>query len=231
MKFSELLDLNSSGVVSDDVVDKAKQNLGEINTDYGWDECVVSVWKEAMESIGLMGPEISYTGFWSQGDGASFTTEWVDISKLIEFLGSDIPKINKIDFDGDKEDFKSWLCYKANGYQYNPNFKKLLLLQDDINLKILRDSHHYSHENTCSVDKEVIFRRENFKGYWEKDCPRLKKLIDDFFDAVEQLRLDFSRAIYKDLEEHYNFLQEDTDSLKELAEANDYEFDSFGNFI
>jgi hypothetical protein len=41
----------------------------------GWEDGVTEGFKEDMEEIGISDIDISYSGFWSQGDGASFTSE------------------------------------------------------------------------------------------------------------------------------------------------------------
>lgn len=49
--------------------------------DYEWWDCVEDDWKERLEKKGFMDPKISFSGFWSQGDGASFTCRYIDFQK------------------------------------------------------------------------------------------------------------------------------------------------------
>ena len=59
------------------------QNLSDINTDMDWYDFIFDDFKEQIEKIGLTDVEIQFTGFWSQGDGASFTCRSFDIGKLL----------------------------------------------------------------------------------------------------------------------------------------------------
>lgn len=45
-------------------------------------EFVINEWKEHLEKKGFMEPEISWSGFSSQGDGASFTCKYIDFKLL-----------------------------------------------------------------------------------------------------------------------------------------------------
>lgn len=52
--------------------------------DQGWWEGVYEMWKEKLEKLGFTGPEIRFSGFWSQGDGARFTCKSVDLLKWLK---------------------------------------------------------------------------------------------------------------------------------------------------
>lgn len=54
--------------------------------DYIHSDDIKDEWKEKLERQGFNNPEISYRGFWSQGDGASFTTNSIDLIKLCDYL-------------------------------------------------------------------------------------------------------------------------------------------------
>ena len=48
------------------------------------DEHIIDHWQEDfLPELGFNSPRISYSGFWSQGDGASFETSDIDITKLL----------------------------------------------------------------------------------------------------------------------------------------------------
>lgn len=54
--------------------------------DTGWDEPTIEYWVETLENIGFTDVIINYTGFCSQGDGASFTSGEMDIEKVLRHL-------------------------------------------------------------------------------------------------------------------------------------------------
>lgn len=51
---------------------KAIQNLSNINTDYDWYEFLIEDLETQLDEIGFEGAKIAFSGFSSQGDGASF---------------------------------------------------------------------------------------------------------------------------------------------------------------
>jgi len=53
---------------------KVLDKMRDINTDGdGWSDCVIELWQDRLAKRGYEDAKIAYSGFWSQGDGASFT--------------------------------------------------------------------------------------------------------------------------------------------------------------
>lgn len=75
--------------LSEESQKKALDNLRDINVDYeGWHDWLIDDFKTDLESKGYSNIEVFYSGFWSQGDGASFTAN-VDIEKWIQMQKGD----------------------------------------------------------------------------------------------------------------------------------------------
>jgi hypothetical protein len=128
-------------------IEKHREFLSEV-----WDgDYVQDDFKEDMKKWGIDEIEIQYSGFWSQGDGASFTG-WIDIPKFLKEAGweKDYAKLLKAINDG--EDI------------------------DDV-AKIERISHHYSHANTVQV-KPLYYRGEDEEV--DKQADKLGDEMTDF---------------------------------------------------
>jgi len=54
--------------------------------DADWHDPVLECFKEDMEAIGFSNVKPAYSGFWSQGDGACFTCQSVDLAKVFEHM-------------------------------------------------------------------------------------------------------------------------------------------------
>lgn len=112
--------------------DKAKGKAREwFLTDYpeqDWADFLLERWKcETLPALGFDNAEIQYSGFWSQGDGASFTCS-VDFLKYCDAFGASLrPMVRRLI---EKGSVQMWA-------------------------KIARISHRYSHENTVCGDWEV----------------------------------------------------------------------------
>jgi hypothetical protein len=102
------------------------------NVDHEWYEFTIEDFTEKLESLGFRCPKISFSGFCSQGDGASFEVKSCDVAKLIEALK---------DRSNNYAKYKKYLT-KVNDYGH-------------IALSTLTVNHHYSHENTKRMDLDT----------------------------------------------------------------------------
>lgn len=235
--FRELLaaaEDKSSGVTQK-AVDKARSMLQQRATDHDWWDDTYDSWAKLLEAVGFIDPKICFSGFWSQGDGASFTSG-IDIEKMIRFL-ADPPTADRCWHSENERDLWAVVVHKVEGVRSDKRFSRLLWIADHYDAAVKRTSNHYSHANTCTIEggfdlPSIDSGHKDRGGYtvWVPKHHRLSKLAKSFEEAVEQLRLDLCHAIYRDLEEEYEYLTND-DSLADQAEANDELFDQYGNLI
>lgn len=221
--FQELLDGNKAGTIKTAAVDRAREWLREGTTHFDWWNFTYERWTKALEQIGFMKPDISFSGFWSQGDGASFACKGgVDKYGLIEFLTTAIEPSESV--QGEPEDFRPRIVHDING-KPNVNPQWIDLLSFDLDISVTRTSHSYAHSRTCRFLADWDGRQLN--GITPEENTRLELLLASFQDAGEQLRLDLCAAIYKDLEEEYEYRTGDP-QLAEDSNSNEYTFDSNG---
>lgn len=222
-------------------IEKARQWLMDGQTDHEWWEYTYETWKNALDQIGFCDADISFSGFWSQGDGASFTAN-VDLERLVAFCTAEIASENSImpiapSLFGHDEDFRPWLTYRV-AKPFNPRYRFLLWAQNSIYCAVKRTSSQYVHWNTCTVEAELRddgdFDDSNEKltgrwstGTWISKTPRIRALFDEFVVDIENLRKELCQAIYEDLKKEYEYLTSD-EALIETAEANNYTFDIHG---
>lgn len=120
-KYSELADAAKA---------KARDWFTADNDNDGWGGFLIEEWRdEILPALGFEDAEISYSGFYSQGDGASFVCS-VDIVKYCEAFKVPLrPMVAKLISDG-KIDVSVWI---------SPNGLRNL----------------YSHENTVLVEYDI----------------------------------------------------------------------------
>ena len=220
--------------------DKARQWLVEAATDHDWYESVYDLAKEDGAKRGFEIEDIRFSGFWSQGDGASWTGT-VSVWRFIEWAldqGENSPQFRRI---GD--DRHRYLCFVE-------------LMKDgwiEPHVNIVRTSYHYVHENTVrpengiewahlesemgldsDVQHESTLRSEGvLKGASVVGVAEgidIKSLVPEVDELITEEVRDFCQEIYKMLEKEYDALTED-ESLQELADSNDWRFDAAGNFV
>jgi hypothetical protein len=144
---------------------------------------------------------ISFSGFWSQGDGASFTGS-IDVPTFIKF--------HKL------ETAYPWIM-------------KLFEHGGDIYAKVDRFGSLYVHENTCWAEvsdcdefSAVIDTKGDDTRYavlaeWDK---HLQSDIDQLEEVMESTRLEMCRHLYKQLEAEYDHLTSD-EAVWDSIEANE----------
>lgn len=220
--FAELLDMERSGGIKSSVVDRVRDQLRSWNTDHDWYEFEYTTWASALNQIGFVNPEIHYSGFWSQGDGASFTSD-VDMERLFwysthKIVGRDTIRPTKR--TGKSEDFLPWVVFQLGGqYGYCPElrrYKKKILDEGLLGLRVRRDSYQYAHENTCSLDIDSYLSDTDYRN------------IEYWLLSVADLRVRLCRAIYSGLETEYTYLTSD-EALLDLDSANGYRWDIQGH--
>jgi hypothetical protein len=232
--FQELLDLAKEGKVQQKALERARSWLQEAATDFDWYSCVVDFWKEVLNQIGFEDAKISFSGFSSQGDGASFTAT-VDLDKLVGFLADTIEGKDTVEVIERKEQFLPYLVRLLGGKPTNSKYRRLLWVRDQVqDIAIERTSHHYSHERTCRFtawlndDGHYLdTHKTSDKWTWVSDTPKVRALFNGFVEDAEKVRLALCKAIYRMLEEDYWDRISD-EQLLDLAEANDYTFEANG---
>lgn len=126
--------------LTEEAQEKAIEKLWDINIDYGWDECTLDEFKEALDLIGVYNADISYSGFSSQGDGLSFSGNYKYIKGGKEKMKTEFPWIyEKIESDLIAlQKLQKKYFYRING-------------------NIVRTSHYYYHENTVKFSQGFYF--------------------------------------------------------------------------
>lgn len=116
MKFNELTEEQQA---------KAIEQNRDINVDFQeWHDFIKEEHHEKLEAVGFDGVESAYSGFWSQGDGASFTADSLDIEKFLRAT-------------------KRWTYYRP--------LHEFIRIKE-LWAKVVRTTHHYCHENTTQAE-------------------------------------------------------------------------------
>lgn len=177
------------------IVEKILDKNRQVNVDYnGWWDGVYEGFCEKANSEGFMvtADNISFSGFWSQGDGASFTCT-----------------VNVLDF----------IKHHKMVTQYRNLVNAIKNGKVAEYTEVYRSSHHYSHENTCSVSSIAVY---------EDVSTNVESNIDELEQIINRRRYNLCKELYKDLEGDYEGLTDD-ECVEETLRCNEYEFDMSGN--
>jgi hypothetical protein len=137
-----------------------------------WYKFSLEEWEDKLQDLGFDNPNISFSGFYSQGDGASFTCKSVDVDK---FLTS----------QKKRGEFKALLDGMKSG-----TFEVLVSLD--------RIDHHYSHEYTVRVNSDIWYSYEtrNYSAIQELEI-KLNGLV---LEKARSLMREIYRELEKEFE-------------------------------
>lgn len=217
----EMMEARDAGAVDAVAFQKAVDWCSDSAAEYWDSDSVLETWTSALADIGIRADDISFTGFYSQGDGACFVGSVVDHDKLFNYLLSPPDPLDCISpVSGGKEDFKRWIRFHLVRSITQTASEEELKRIDCISIIFNRHNHRYSHESSVStiVDIDLV---EGSEEYRENLQDRLEKMVED-------LRTSLCGAIFRMLREDYEHVTSDMESLMEMSEANDFLFDEDG---
>jgi len=183
---------------------KAIEDHRDINVeDQDWHEGVIDECKVDLEDDGFQDVEIMYSGFWSQGDGASFTG-WIPSDNMWRFVNEIL------------------------GFKYPPVVLDCLTIQVERN----QSRYYHENSVDVEVDydsrEDVI---EDFPlGMEVPFTYRLPDIVEEVDKKAAEWVKSRCREIYNKLEEEYEAQVVD-EAVKDTLLANDYEYDEEGNII
>ena len=167
-----------------------------------WYEHIIEYWVEELSRLGFEEAEVSFSGFWSQGDGASFTCKDIDFHSLADH----VLMCDELNW---KEARAFILCSRA--YELNM-----------LNSNVYRINNHYSHANTVSVS---VYEEFNPRKGNEKN--NMEIASDMVFDYLKDMVNDLCRKIYDNLEEEFEYQTSD-DTLIDAFLNDETEFTANG---
>lgn len=155
---------------------KDKEAFYERHIDLDW---LVDQLQEDLEDSGFDSAEISFSGFWSQGDGASFVGRVDDKEKFFGALGVPRSDIHPVIWS---------------------------FIEENLEISIVRNSSRYVHEGTVSVDwefyddpvielfsglgmEDLAVNVEEFlekEGFWDKATAWKNSKCGEIYSALEK---------------------------------------------
>jgi hypothetical protein len=201
----------------------AIDELRDTNVDYNdWHEPIIEDFENEMEELGLTDVEVQYSGFYSQGDGASFTADVGDPEVFMRMaLGIESDKwVNMDDHQKPADEELDLLRSDLLDIGFDSREK---LTPENFVINIIRNPSRYSHENTIEGDVDI----ENIPESIEDDFPRHEYIVS-IKNKVTDWARKRSSQLYRDLERYYDELRSD-DAVEETIEGNDYKFTKDGD--
>lgn len=188
----------------DELDDDAKQAAIESNRESQvtdeWYEHTIENWQSLLSAIGIKEAEIRFSGFCSQGDGATIANAIVDPDELLGFLSNCPPPA---DTWADESDIakQSYLAHKLGwvaGKDSRLDWLRYFSVLDEYSFSFRCTNYHYSHENSHYIEVD---------GYSKSDD--ISSAVDAFADKLNDMRRQLCRIIYSDLRAEYEYLTSD----------------------
>lgn len=172
-------------MVNDEMKQELLEKYHDINVDHDWWEFLYEDFKAEMLEKGIDIDDISFSGFWSQGDGASFTGK-VRSQDMGKFM--------------DAHD----LSERYPAARYFCQF-------DEVWLNLYRTSSHYSHENTVDVSMHDSTGNPYVEGCARWDIyDTMQTLFDTEYAQLEldceEILRGYMHDLYRRLGKEYEYL-------------------------
>ena len=168
----------------------------------------VEYYQDVLKHIGFTNVEISFSGFYSQGDGASFTADY------------DSSLINLDELKNHNTELYSLMSRIDSVFGVSG-----LTSDNRITANEKRVSRRYSHHNTVAIDDIAI----NGEYEWITEDSKVHKAFEDIENYLTNLKDDLCYIIYNSLEREYEYQTSD-EYIAELLTINDYYFLEDGTF-
>jgi len=207
--------------LSEEEQELAIEKNSHINVEDEWFEDTINLFEEDLEELGLSDIEVAFSGFYSQGDGASFTSKSVDSSVFLDkAIGLESSRI--LDMGGkDSDDELKILVQDLDklGFEFDR------LSPDDFTIMFNRISSRYSHSNTVET---IVELEDEYPDSWGTDEEKAAdSLLEEIEQKAESWRKEQCDTLYRNLETEYDSLTSE-EFIKETLISNNYLFDKNG---
>ena len=202
----------------------ALDEMRDINVEYTeWHQPVVEGFEEEMKELGLEEVEVQYSGFYSQGDGASFTGEVYD-SKTFMSKALDLKDTEWLDMGEEEkpEDEDSRLRADLLDIGFDTREK---LTPDNFRIAIDRISSRYAHENTIEGRVDIDDIPESI----EDEVPT-EAIVGEIEEKVTDWARSEAKTLYRNLERYFDELTSD-EIVEETIIESDYRFNKDGKLV
>lgn len=188
------------GALPEEAQEKILDKHRDWNVDYGWWEYCKEYFTERMEGCGVFVEDTRFSGFWSQGDGASFTGHIEDFQKFIESY--DLLKYQPL-IDFARHDNWREFVFET---EYPP--------------------WRYSHSNTMGFSRRLDDNYDLNDDPLLQAAQRqlvedMQAMANEFFDDAERIFKEAADEYYCDLEAVYEGLTSDDAVLEALMSNED----------
>lgn len=218
-----------------DLDEDRKWEIVESHMGDHWFESLIEDSVNELAEHGFEDAEIAFSGFWSQGDGASFTCKRIDVPL---FLKKHWPEM-----DFQSEQIERWEEGKRLGgdalAQLGFSEDEAGILTPALHLflemggtliygSVYRSNHHYMHENSTDLSleleqygvvEEVEDRDLEGWSFLVEDEQEILDLYKYLEGWMESWMRDWNREIYRKLEKEYEDWQKEL--YKEFEEENE----------
>ncbi len=194
--------------LNDKAKDKARSWYREGAFDYEWYDFVKTDFESFLEAVGFKNVSSQFSGFWSQGDGASFDFKCVDFTKLLT-----PPEIDQVEYGAILND---WLT--ENGGL----IRKARRIAGSIHAESCKNGYgsHYCHSKTRYVSMEL-------DAGGVRDFLNLQAVVTKLENQFTLLCRFLADKYYSNLSDEWDYLNSD-DAVGESIEANEYTFTAAG---
>ena len=157
------------------------ENIDMFINDFGYDASYLKdLWLQDLKEAGFncVTNDIHYSGFYSQGDGLSFTCDNIDTATVLAYA-------------------------EKHGYEKEVNFLRTMPHFNDVHASvgfiIVRTINRYVHKYSVTVQENTADTLI--------ETPQTSYVADKLYGLIEQVRIDLCDRFYDELEQEWDEIQ------------------------
>ena len=211
-----------------EAVEKIKQWWYQHGSDYQWWDDTYERFKEEGYELGFLIGKMYFSGFYSQGDGASWSGQIDIVAWLRAHTEDSIAREAWIQLINEGWANKHIPVGQSGRYCHSDTMSVAYwdgMIGDPESIQDLEPSHQL-------MQQESIFKGMNaldlLNLITSSDFPY--KSMADIAEAIEQSARDYADELYKQLREEYEYITS-TENLIEMCDINDWKFNNEGEMV
>lgn len=179
-----------------------------------WYDWVIYDFQEELETLGISDTEVNFSGFYSQGDGASFTSKSIDtntfLTKALEIGANEYIILSDENIKNEDPLIDLINDLMDLGFKYEK------IDSENIYIEFTRSSYNQYHENTVTVSIESDGHPDDWNQYTED---KFADYLIELEGRIDIWRKEKCRELYSTLEKEYDSLRTEDNIKEELIDS------------
>lgn len=194
--------------------ERAIEENSDILVDDKWYSWIVEDFQKELEEFGISDVEVNFSGFYSQGDGASFTSSNIDtdifLTKALKIESNEFIILSDESIINNDPLVDLMNDLRELGFKYEK------VDSSNVYINFTRRYFRHVHENSVEVDLESDGHPDDWGNETEND---FKFYLEELEEKIDTWRVEKCKKLYDSLEKEYESLRSEDNIRNELIDG------------